>query len=90
MMKGFIALVVVGGAFVAGCHEPVAPTEPTRASVNAPGEAEFDRLWAATLRVLRRHNFRPARQDRRAGVIETLPTTAQHWCEFWRKDTIGS
>jgi hypothetical protein len=90
MMKGLITAAVLGAALIAGCHEPVAPTEPTSARVDAPNEAEFDRLWEAALTVLRKHYFSPARRDRRAGVITTHPTTAENFFEFWRDDTVGS
>lgn len=89
-MKGCIIAISVASILLAGCHEPAPPTEPTSARVQALDEAEFDRLWEAVLTVLRDHNFTPFRRDRRAGVIETLPTTAQSWFEFWRKDTVGT
>ncbi len=53
-------------------------------------ENEVDILWDETLSVLRKLDFRPDRQDRANGVIETLPTTSQQWGEFWRQDVADS
>jgi hypothetical protein len=47
---------------------------------------EADRLWGAAQDVLRDHQFRLDRVDRRAGVVSTLPETSQQLFEFWRHD----
>ncbi len=68
---------------LAGCQRPVPPEDITSAQV--VGE-DLEILWDTTLSVLAKHDFRADRQDRASGVIETLPTTSQHWIEFWRQD----
>lgn len=75
--------MLVLGAAVAGCHEPVPPEAVTAQAV---AEEDLESLWQASLAVLRRHDFEPDRQDRALGVIETLPTTSRQWGEFWRQD----
>jgi len=67
---------------MAGCHRPIASEEPTR--VQVVGD-DFEALWDGILRVLRRSDFRPDRQDRRAGIITTHPVTAAQYFEFWRQ-----
>lgn len=47
---------------------------------------EGDRVWDVSQEVLRRNRFRLDRVDRAAGIITTLPTTSQHFTEFWRRD----
>ena len=47
---------------------------------------EIELFWDATLSILRKHGFRPDKQDRAMGVIETLPITSRQWGEFWRQD----
>ncbi|MFQ5422890.1 MAG: hypothetical protein ACE5F9_02805 [Phycisphaerae bacterium] len=66
-----------------GCQRPIAPEGPTAEAVDA---ASLDTLWDAALSVLKKHDFRPDRQDRAIGLITTYPTTSQHFTEFWRQD----
>jgi len=73
----------------AGCGDPPADYGPVQADVVVGDEYDFDHLWETVLRVLRRVNLRPDRQDRRAGIITTLPITCQQWFEFWRHDAMG-
>ncbi len=54
----------------------------------SPAEQNFEALWQASLRTLQRYHFVIDRTDRRAGVIETFPMTAQQWFEFWRDDAV--
>lgn len=68
---------------VSGCQRPAQPTQPTTTFVEA---GELDALWDAALRILRRHDFQPDRQDRTAGIITTLPSTSMQWHEPWRQD----
>lgn len=75
-----IGLCAIGAL---GCQRPAAPEGPTRETV--PSTA-LEPLWDAALTVLPKHGFRPDRQDRAAGVIASLPTTSQHFWEFWRQD----
>jgi len=72
-------------AVTCGCA--VKYTEPTAPppQLSEP-ERNFETLWQASLEVLRRYYFEPQRQDRRAGVITTLPMTGKHYFEWWRKD----
>lgn len=81
LILGLLAAVCVTGAL--GCRRPEEPDGVTVASVS---DDELEWAWDAALSVLRKHDFRPSRQDRALGVIETLPTTSQHWSEFWRQD----
>ena len=69
----------------AGCQpkytEPVvAPTAMT------PEQKQFDALWQASRRVLKRYDFRIDRQNPRAGVITTWPIVGKQLVELWRKD----
>ncbi len=70
-----------------GCQQPYQPDSPTFAT--SPG-ADFDALWDAALRVLRRRGFEPDRQDRAEGVIVTAPATTRQWFEFWRRDAVDA
>lgn len=76
-----VALVCLSGP--AACQRPVQPEGPTAEAVAAD---ELEYLWDATLDVLQKHDLRPARQDRAAGIITTYPTSSQHFTEFWRQD----
>jgi hypothetical protein len=76
-------LFAVAIVCLAGCQRPEPPEDTTSAQV--VGE-DLEYLWDAALSVLAKHDFRADRQDRASGVIETLPTTSQHWSEFWRQD----
>lgn len=66
-----------------GCHKPAPPEGPTAEFIE---HDDVDPLWQAAQSVLRKHDFQIDRQDLAAGVIETLPTTSQHFSEFWRQD----
>lgn len=66
-----------------GCQRPIQPVEPTASYVDA---VDLDDLWEASLRILRRHDFQPDRQDRAAGIITTIPLTSMQWHEPWRQD----
>ncbi len=84
-----IGSILVGCAALlacSGCQQPIQPEGPTDTQLTG---ADFEQLWQTGLEVLRRYNFRPDRQDRRAGVITTHPTTSAQWFEFWRPGTCG-
>ena len=67
-----------------GCVKYTQPvTQP--AALTAP-EKDFDVVWQAARQTLRTYRFDLDRQDRRAGVITTLPMTGMHFFELWRKD----
>ena len=74
-----LALLLASGC--ARHTEPVVPQAQL-----SPAEQNFEVLWQASLHTLQRYHFVIDRTDRRAGVIETFPMTAQQWFEFWRKD----
>lgn len=57
------------------------------AELSVPGR-NFEAVWQASLDVLKDYYFRIDRQDRRAGVIDTLPMVGQYPLEFWRKDAV--
>ncbi len=50
--------------------------------------AEYDRVYEASVEVLRDYRFRLARQDRRFGRITTEPMTAASSLEPWHKDAV--
>lgn len=84
-----ISSILMGCAMLSacsGCQQPTQPKGPTDTQLTG---ADFEQLWQTGLEVLRRYNFRPDRQDRRAGVITTLPTTGAQWFEFWRPGIHG-
>lgn len=58
-------------------------TQPARLTA---AEANFEAVWQGSRSTLQRYHFEIGRQDRRAGVIATLPMTGMHFFEFWRKD----
>lgn len=70
-------------ALASGCHKPAPPQGPTAEFIQ---HDDVDPLWQAAQSVLRKHDFQIDRRDLAAGVIETLPTTSQHFSEFWRQD----
>lgn len=83
-MRRGILILAVGAALGAGaCVRPAQPTTPTAANVP---DADLDAMWDATLSVLGRIEWRPDRQDRATGMIETVPATTKQIWEFWRED----
>ena len=70
---------------LAGCQpkytQRVVPPRPLTAE-----EKDFEAVWEATRQALREFHFELDRQDRRDGVITTMPMTGMHFFEFWRKD----
>jgi len=81
----FARVLIVAAALpiFSGCHKPAPPQGPTAEFIERD---HVDALWQASQSVLRKHDFQIDRQDLAAGVIETLPTTSQHYFEFWRQD----
>ena len=73
-----------------GCADPPSDYGPVQADVIADDPTAFEDLWETILRVLRRADLRPDRQDRREGIITTFPVTSQQWFEFWRNDAMGA
>ena len=71
-------------ACLAGCHPPVEPTVPTVARVSVGSPEEYDSLWQASDKALRRYNLKPDRQDRGEGVIVSHPETSAAFFELWR------
>ncbi len=70
-----------------GCE--VKYTEPAHPAVaQSAKEREFEAVWQASKDVLRDHHFQLDRQDRRAGVITTLPMTGAYILEPWRQDAV--
>jgi hypothetical protein len=67
-----------------GCQEPADPTSPTVARVSAQTPDRYDALWEAVGDVLRSRYFELDRQDRREGVLTTLPDTTAAGFELWR------
>ncbi len=67
-----------------GCAQFTEPASPRRQMTAA--EQNFEAVWRASRRVLRKHYFTLDREDRRAGIIVTRPMTGQYAGEFWRRD----
>ncbi len=85
MRAAFKAILVLSFA-AAGCRSY---SEPFAQSTKPPTPAErnFETVWQASRDVLGDYYWTLDRQDRRAGVITTMPLTGKHWFEFWRSDT---
>jgi hypothetical protein len=79
-----MVLTLGGAALLAGCRAPVEPTAPSLARVTVADPDQFETLWQATDKTLRRYALEPDRQDRTEGVIVTRPETSAAWFEFWR------
>lgn len=77
-------MILLAGAACASRRPTIQTSATTVQSLDAA--AEGDRIWEASQEVLRRSRFRLDRVDRTAGTITTLPTTSQHFTEFWRRD----
>lgn len=82
-----ISLVLIVVALAAGCQRPTPPESPTATTIT---DEDVQPLWDTALAVLIKHDFRPDRQDRTAGVITTHPTTSKQWHEPWRQDVADS
>ncbi|GAG16828.1 unnamed protein product, partial [marine sediment metagenome] len=80
----FLLVALSAATALSGCGARGAPVVST--GPKTPAQRNFDAVWHASLGVLRGYSFEIDRQDRRAGVITTLPMTGRHWFEFWRKD----
>lgn len=72
---------------LSGCHAPPPATGPTERLVQVADSSDY---VDAMLTVLRENDFRPQFVDRRAGLIETSPTTSGQWFEIWRRDVHGA
>lgn len=70
-----------------GC--PNYSTPPAVQKQQTVSQRNFAAVWEASRDVLREYGFALDREDRRAGIITTLPLTGKHWFEFWRKDAAG-
>jgi hypothetical protein len=81
-----ITVLSIGLGSWSGCQQPTQPMVPTGVDLSP---ADFEALWQTSLEVLQRYNFRPDRQDRRAGVITSHPATSGQWFEFWRPEVVG-
>ena len=79
-----MVLTLGGAALLAGCRAPVEPTAPSLARETVADPDQFETLWQATDKTLRRYALEPDRQDRTEGVIVTRPETSAAWFEFWR------
>jgi hypothetical protein len=82
-----IGSLMLIAAAAAGCQRPAPPDSPTSTTIT---DEDVQPLWDTALAVLIKHDFRPDRQDRTAGIITTHPTTSQQWHEPWRQDVADS
>lgn len=71
-------------AVLGGCANYTTPIVPQRQMT--PAERNFEAVWEGALRTLSAYRFPIDQENRRDGVITTLPVTGQQWFEFWRKD----
>lgn len=78
-----LVLALLGG----GCNytTPAAPAPPM-----TPAQRDFETIWQASRSVLQGYYFTLDRQDRRAGIITTMPLVGRQFGEFWRKDAVTS
>ena len=83
-LNGILIGVLLAGTV--GCANYSRPVVSPQGMTAA--ERNRDDLWQASLTVLRKYYFTIDRQDRRAGVITTLPMTGKQWFEFWRRDAV--
>jgi len=79
------AILLVGATTANGCQRPARPDVPTASTIR---DEDIQAIWDSALAVLEKHDFRPDRQDRTAGVITTFPTTSKQWHEPWRQDVV--
>ena len=82
-----IVWLLAAGCLASGCAytTPIGPVAKM-----TPAQRNFEAVWEASRDVLHRYDFTLDRQDRRAGVITTLPIIGRQWFEFWRKDAASS
>ena len=79
-----ISILLCAVLALTGCAQHTAPVGPPAQLTTE--QRNFESTWQGALEVLRTYYFTIDRQDRRAGVITTLPMTGRHWFEFWRHD----
>ncbi len=80
-----LAVVAVQLTGCANHSRPVVePAEMTQSQKN------FESVWQLSRGALKKYRFELDREDRRAGVITTLPMTGQQLFEFWRKDAAAT
>jgi hypothetical protein len=82
-----LCTVAAGLCWSAGCTvRHVEPTTQPQQLTDA--QQDFEAVWQASRSVLGRYRFQLDRQDRRAGVITTLPMTGAYVLEPWRRDAV--
>ena len=81
-----IVTVLIGVTLAAamGCATHTRPIVPAAKPIGA--ERNFEALWQASRQVLKKYYFQLDRQDRREGIITTVPLTGKQPLEFWRGD----
>jgi hypothetical protein len=87
-MRTIVTILAAGLVLAAsgGCTKFTTPAGPTVQLT--PAQQRGEALWQSATEVLRKYNFVVDRQDRRAGIITTLPLTGQYFGEFWRRDAV--
>ena len=91
-MHGRAATSVAAGltllaALAGGCARHTVPVAPPAELTAA--QRNFQAVWEGARETLKKYDFQLDRQDRRAGVITTLPMTGKHFTEPWRHDAVG-
>ena len=86
-MRTLIALSAGAAVALAAGGCAVKYTEPTtQPKPLTAAQKDFEAVWQASRQTLRGYGFELDRQDRRAGLVTTLPLTGMHFSEPWRKD----
>jgi hypothetical protein len=79
----YLAAAMLAATICSCTPTAIAPTHPARTM-----SPSFNAVWDASVSVLWEYRFTLDRQDRRAGVMTTLPLTSRYGFEFWRDDEV--
>ncbi len=82
-LKGLALVTLAAGVLAIGCNYTTPVGSPIQMT---PAQKDYEAIWQASRSVLHDYYFTLDRQDRRAGIISTLPLVGRQFGEFWRKD----
>lgn len=83
--KGIASILLAAGILAVGCNYTTPTGPPTEMTA---AQKDYEAIWQASRSVLHDYYFTLDRQDRRAGIITTLPLVGKQFFEFWRKDAV--
>jgi len=87
MIKVSVILgLLVAAVYIGGCGSVDHVATGELPAHLTPRERNFETLWIASRRTLKRYNFKVDRQDRRDGLMTTTALQGSQMFEFWRKD----